>query len=76
MGIMANATRAPAAVGASSRKVVDLQIGDTLMVGDNVTMRMLAKSGKLARLVVCAPRSVAVKTIEGQAVGFDPSLSD
>lgn len=71
---MANATKVPAAAGASSRKVVDLQIGDTLMVGDDVTMRVLAKSGKLARLVVCAPRSVAVRTIEGEA--FVPSLPD
>lgn len=71
--VMAPTTQAPAAA-ASSRKVVDLQIGDTLMVGDDVTMRVLAKSGKLARLVVCAPRSVAVKTIEGP--GFVPSLPD
>lgn len=72
--VIAPTTRAPAAAAASSRKVVDLQIGDTLMVGDDVTMRVLAKSGKLARLVVCAPRSVAVKTIEGS--GFVPSLPD
>lgn len=74
MPSLANATKVPTGAGASSRKVVDLQIGDTLMVGDDVTMRVLAKSGKLARLVVCAPRSVAVQKIEGP--GLVPSLPD
>jgi hypothetical protein len=78
MQAMVTTTMCPASREADpglSRKVVDLQIGDTLTVGD-ATLKMLAKSGQRARLVVCAPRTVEVKTIEGRAGVFDPSLQN
>ncbi len=47
--------------GAISRVVVDLRVGETLSLGDDVAIKMISKSGKLARLLVCATRSVPLK---------------
>lgn len=49
-----------AAVG---RAVVDLLVGESLQVGRDVKVTVVAKSGRLARLVVCAPRDQALKKL-------------
>lgn len=62
----------PTAASDQSRTVYDLQIGDTLSVGDDVTLKVLAKSGKRARLLICAPKAAEINHREGP--GFVPSI--
>lgn len=51
---------------ASSRGVFDVAVGETLDVGNNITVTVLSKSGRQAKLLVCAPRSMPVKRTVGR----------
>lgn len=42
----------------------DLRIGETIAIGDNVRITLEDKSGKIARIVVDAPKSVPIKRLE------------
>lgn len=45
----------------SGRAVFDVPVGDTLSVGADIAVTVLAKSGRAARLLVRAPRSMPLK---------------
>lgn len=49
-----------------SRVVFDLAVGETLDVGNDITVTVLSKSGRQARLLVRAPRSMALKMGAGR----------
>lgn len=44
-----------------SRLTIDVQPGDCLLLGDDIRVEFQEKSGRLARMVVVAPRSVRIK---------------
>ncbi len=46
---------------AASRLTIDVEPGDCLMLGDGIRIEIQHKTGRLARLVVVAPRTVKVQ---------------
>lgn len=44
-----------------SRLTIDVQPGDCLLLGDDIRVEFQQKSGRLARMVVVAPRSSRIK---------------
>jgi hypothetical protein len=46
---------------AVSRLTIDVMPGDCLVLGDNIRVEFKAKTGRLARMVVVAPRSARIK---------------
>lgn len=48
-----------------SRLTIDVMPGDCLVLGDNIRVEFKAKTGRLARMVVVAPRSARIKREPG-----------
>lgn len=44
----------------ASRLAIDVEPGDTLVLGNDIRIEVQHKNGRLARLVVVAPRSIKI----------------
>ena len=60
--MVAAVRNAPAPKGELSRVLVDMQPGDSLTFTEaGITVRVIAKSGRSARLCVVAPRAMKIE---------------
>lgn len=59
-----------------SNLIIDMRPGERLMLHDLVTIELVQKSGRVARLRVVAPREVKVKKEPAENINHVASMAD